>query len=449
MEENPDPYNDNNKQTENTQGTQSTLRSVMIDDFDIDTQKIEQIEKQAQQHSSNSSKNSNMSVTRNVPEHTSAVNNNLNNQESQTKRNQQLNFKNNSNTNRSTTQKQSYIYNNQKTANNFGDEDDTFLEMVDEKAFDNLPISKPSTLVQASSISNKTVSSLQTNQNENDEFPMDEEMYDLTEERSAFFTSSTSCNVPSKLKSNILDKPSSSKSSNSFVNNDSKSENKKLEQLSALKNESKQVFKNESNSKNALSKLPLSKPVTNTTSSVSNFSEFPDDDFDFNDFEINTEEFNDNINKNKTVTSNIKLSQASSSSSSKLKNSVNKGGPSSNQFISNKSSTNSSNETKFEEYNSLESFGNEFDDEFDVDYMMKKNRNLISTVDKTEKTSILKSEVTASVKSQKEVDNMSSKITASVKSQKQMDNISSEITGIKRPAVSRNIFSIFILNKIN
>ncbi|XP_003426939.1 calponin homology domain-containing protein DDB_G0272472 [Nasonia vitripennis] len=343
LEENPDPYNDDNKQTQSTQSTQRTTQ--MEDEFDINTEIIDQIDKQVQQKNSTGTKSSVTSATRNQQRQTHESSNNSNNRQAQiygvsNHQNQNYGTKSQSN-NQSTsashaskTQKQNYNYNAQSTRNTFDDDDDLFLNMVDEKAFENLAPSKPTPSIQHKSVTSNQSTSSRVIQNQNvDDFPLEDEIYDLDEEQSPYFSATKVQSGLSKITS--VSKPTSGSSvrSNQETSRNEKSKQSNVtskyewkdthsgisKQSNTVSNyNSKEKVASVSSYKSSINKQSTPpKQKIESTPSVSHVSEFPDDDFDMNDFDLKTDDLTEYFKKdNQSEIKSAKPSQTPNKSNS-------------------------------------------------------------------------------------------------------------------------------------
>lgn len=244
LQENPDPYNDVNKQVQSENGSRST--NFIEDDFDLDSQSIAQIEKQLQMQNYNNSKNSNASTKNTVALHEPQSVNSFG------------------------SNKNKII----KETIDFEDDDDSFLEMVDEKAFQDF--STPNSSVsQKYSVNNKpSTSRIVQSRSEND-FPTEDELNEF--EQSAFYDNSKSLSVKSNLacspggkskSKNTSQKSPSNKSKNcenSLLNTQPSSMSRNTSKLSELNKTSKisnttRESPKKKSCKNSLFKFPSSPP---------------------------------------------------------------------------------------------------------------------------------------------------------------------------------------------
>lgn len=206
----------------------------MEDDFDLDSQSIAQIEKQLQQQNSNSNRNSNTSAKNNVTAH-------------------RVNPANLYGSNQTAVPKETI---------NFEDDDDSFLEMVDERAFQDIPTSKTSVQQKRSVNKPSCTSHIVPSQNE-DNFPTEDELNEL--EQSPFFTTSKSQNQMSSKNNLVCSPKTSSKVSTSshsvFPNRESRHKND-------VSNTVKESPTKNSSCKNSMIKSPSSSSSRNTTKSL-------------------------------------------------------------------------------------------------------------------------------------------------------------------------------------
>ncbi|XP_014210225.1 uncharacterized protein LOC106640646 [Copidosoma floridanum] len=368
LEENPDPYNDN-KKTQNNQ-TQSTQATIQTDDeFDIDSQVLDQIDKQINQQTSGISKNTSSSL-RYTPSQTSEVNisNCHQRQNSSTlKKTENLNTPGSrsqqslgTTVDKNKTPQQKYNNANKERLIQFEDDGDSFLEMVDDNAFQSIPVSKPTFKIPPlpTPLSNKFSNLPKATPNSIvDDFPTDDEMYHLTD---SFTTSIKSKSQSTTNLSNIA--PCSSISASK--NNTSK-ENKN----NTLKSVSNQI-----SSKGGNNNLPEKLYTTKKFS-------IPDDDFDLGDVNMETDDFYDYFNKNEVSTNTEKSNQLSISLSKSKESKIN------NDCLSrgsknSASSKHSSSETNFGiENDSLPKMDMEFNDEFDIEFEAIENKDFKSCID--------------------------------------------------------------------
>lgn len=427
LEENPDPYNDNNRQTQNTQTTQRTTQ--MEDEFDINTDVIDQIDKQVQQQNSIGTKSSATSVTTNQQRQTyesngiansrQAKNYGVNNQNQNYGTNSQSTFASNT----SKTQKPSYNNVQSKEIPTFDDDDDLFLDMVDEKALENLASSKPTPTIQPKSVTCNQSTSSRVIQNQNvDDFPMEDEIYDLDEQQSPYFSTTKVQSGLSKI--TPVSKPTSTSSvrSNQQSSRNEKSKppnvtskyewkdthsstSKPLD--TASKYNSREKPASMSSYKTSINKqISPPKQKIESTPSVSHVSEFPDDDFDMNDFDLQTDDLTEYFKKdNESKTKDAKPSQTSdksskSKTSEKVEHSI-------DTIVKSK-------------VDPVREFEDEFDTEMDIDDIPFSNQQ------QTGNSRLKKSNETPANKYEKKVQSVSSP----------------EYSGVKRLAVSLCILNI-------
>lgn len=436
MKENPDPYGDVKKNIKNEINSQAV--DLMEDDFELDSQSIAQIDKQIQ--NSNSSKN------------TSTV----------TKNNITSSGCNSSNLGQS---------NNNRIQKGFADDDDddSFLAMVDEKAFQNIPTSKTS-VQQKLNVSNQP-SSFSRDQNQ-DDFPTEDELNEFDE--SPFFDNSKSVNQISKKNNLTYSSATSSKVSTSnqsaytvgqlkhkntvsdtFKKSPTKhqSYNNSLTRSPSSSNSKSTTRKSPKKNINSLFKFPSSPPKiknslksselkqksfstspkkSDSCSNLSNKSspskskayakpsssqvdDFPDVDFHINDYHLSSD-FSDNIRKN--YQNNV--SNSKSDSRTLPKPSI----KSNDTFSSKKISTHEISKAPTKSTVS-EIFDTQIGDEFNEEFESKSE-------------SYRKTKVSQNVSPK-----MSDKTSATYENKMSID-FSSEQTGVKRLAVS--VFKDEIMN---
>ncbi|XP_014226553.1 recQ-mediated genome instability protein 1-like [Trichogramma pretiosum] len=232
LEENPDPYNDNNAQS-----TQSTQKNIQLDDdFDIDTQALDQIEKEIQQTYSEDKKS-----------------NNTVNKSKQTTSTASTSSK------KSKTDSLSYSYSYPNVPIEIDDSDDKLLEMVDEKQFQDFSnIKTPS--ISSHKVDKKKQSSSNIIENQCDDFPTEEEMQDLSEMK---FPHSYNSKQSTELSSKVVNS-STTQTTHRQTSNQNKLNLGKL------------------NEKCSSWKLPSPLPsVSNVKKNLNIVDEYSADDFDF------------------------------------------------------------------------------------------------------------------------------------------------------------------------
>ncbi|XP_011504250.1 PREDICTED: uncharacterized protein MAL13P1.304-like [Ceratosolen solmsi marchali] len=404
MAENSDPYNDNknlyNKETKDNYNIHKTIE--LEDDFDLDLEVLDQIEKQIQQQDSSIKNILNTSIKKNEQKSISTFPNNINNFQGQTvdntikthkltsvSKNQRYNSNSNLNLHSNKLEMQSDKFDFQNKIINIED-NNSLLETDDDQIFEHFSASNRISV--ASSSSKKLSSSLQLTPNQNeDDFPMDNEIYDVNEESSSFFKMSKSENEFPSISGTLF-----RKSSNSQHIGNNKILTCKSSKLEQKDTSSKSTFNensnNDVNKANLSWKLGLSLQSKNIlTPSISNLSDFQDNDFEMDDFDGNNDKDNF-LNKNdKLETNSHKSSQASLSSLSKLNtNAIMEN--SRILYCTRENSNDQSSENKCEEYNSLQlmendfvsDFGNEFEKEMDVDNKLSTNQQKLYNYKKSE-----------------------------------------------------------------
>jgi hypothetical protein len=394
MEENPDPYNDKkNLYNDNkTQDSQSVQRTIEIeDDFEMNSEVLDQIEKQIQQQNCIVNTDSSASASGKRGEHkiTAALSNNINNFQGQAaistskSRNftntiserQQYNCETNLNVGHNKIQTGKFNIQNKVMSE---EDDNSLLEIVDDQIFQNIPT--PS-YISTSSISTakKQSSSIQLYQNQNeDDFPLDDEIYDINEQSCSFFKTSKTKNESLNVKESLLRKNSIHQSIGSNKNTNCKSNNSEQKDISIKSTLNKNP--SDVSSTNLSRKLRSSLQSVNIVKpSVSSVSHFQSDDFEMEDFDEETDKNRHYLNKNKTSQKHSnKSSQASTSSLSKLntKSSM----ENNHSLFNNKEDSNDlSYERQFQEYDSqyLENeFANDFDNEFANDFDNKSDNKM-------------------------------------------------------------------------
>ncbi|XP_058789973.1 recQ-mediated genome instability protein 1-like [Phymastichus coffea] len=309
LEENKDPYNNKNKPNQNTEGTQKTVQ--IDDDFDFDSQALDQIDTHIQQKNINACKNSATSNWNNKQSQsclsdlnysyqTPSISNQTQNSNISSVRNQRLNSTSALNNQKNNKMQQK---DNEKMIVDFDDEGDLFLKMVDGSEFKTPSVTIAST-VQGKVNVKKTLSS----KSKKDEFPVDNEIYDLTYSHSSFFSSSKSKSqsTVTKISSQKKDLPSNTTSSPKYIYNqkqldrESSSSKTKSKDNSSVALSSRNTSKMASQNKNNIISTPLISDIDNL-----------EHDLDLND--IDFDGFDDYYNADTKHVKNSKPTQASAS----------------------------------------------------------------------------------------------------------------------------------------
>ncbi|KAJ8673454.1 hypothetical protein QAD02_004716 [Eretmocerus hayati] len=267
LEENPDPYHDTHGKK-----AQDQQEQIEIED-DFDTQMIDQIDEQIPQSDFNDNRSSTSTMMRNE-QRQNAMNEARSRQQqkafgsglmhhsqSVTPRNQ---YQSNSSSKIGVNKiQESCNTGNPSRSTNFEDDDDSFLNMVDDKMFESYSAPKSSSIPLVKSITSKQTpasSARIISTSNEDDFPVDDEIYDFFNENPMY---------------------SKSAKSEAFQ----KSSTVKVEQPTDKKIQTQSKFE-DFNKQNLTLKLPSPlKPTSIEKPSTSTAIDFPDDDFDMNNYE--------------------------------------------------------------------------------------------------------------------------------------------------------------------